>query len=481
MSVLNCTQFTQLLVDQTPVYDKLILADIRPTDGWIGHVSTGRFPAFSDSQLVLDRFNHVFPDTTYQWNRVTSQQSLTTEGQEGCGDTSGGYGPCDPTEHCIGWGNTRVTYYLEKQSWQTPLLCFDQMMHVTHAKEHFRQIISDILKPATSAIMSGFLRKRAEVHAGRKWVADANMTQYTGTWSSNANGQEIYYTITSTAGAAVMPTSKLTPQMLQRRVHPLMLSGYMGKQPFKDMPPLIELVTDMETTWDLDKQAGSASTLQLADGTTANYTLPQQWRFTDWSEANKYWKYGFQGQLGNYAIRVDPTPLRFVYIGNPTATSRRFQLLLPYQNVAATNGLRSSVNDDYQNAPYQISIIWHRQALQILVSDSSPVNPEMPFSARDFGGKWQFVMDNLGACPNTGIAIDNRRRNKGQFIADFKLAAKPMYTEFCEAIFHLREPACVNTIDICSAQSYSAQSYDSCNDTCADDDVEGSTQDNVTN
>ena len=440
MAIVSCDKFTQFLVNQEPVYDRLILSDIRPSEGWIGHISTGTFPAYSGVEHTLDRFNHVFPDITQAWNRTQASSCVGT--------------PCDKTENCIGWGATRITYFLEEQSWATPLLCYDQEMHITHAREHFRQIISDILKPATNEIMSNFFRRRALEHAGRKWVADANMTEFTGSWVL-AGTQEIYY------DATACPTSKLTPQMLQRRVHPLMLLGYMGKQPFKDSPPFIELVTDMETTWDLDKQTTVSS-------------IGDKWRFTEWDAANKYWRYGFGGQLGNYVIRVDPTGLRFNLVGAAPGGGCRFQVVLPYTNVASSGaggaaGLKSEVNDDYQNAQYTMSFIWHKKGMEALVADATPVNPEMPYSSRNFGGKWQFVMDNLGA-DQDGCVIENKRRNKGQFIADFKLAIRPLYTEFVEAIFHKREPACVTVVAPCNADpGYPTQDYDSCNEVCAEE------------
>jgi len=437
-TILSCTQFTQFLVDQTPVFDKEILMDIRPTDGWIGHMSMGQFPSYSGTEHTLDRFNAVFPDTTQQWNRVYST---------GCVGT-----PCDKTEHCIGWGAERITYYLEEQSWATNLLCFDKDMHITHAKEQYRQIISDILKPATSAIMSQFMRKRALTHAGKKWIADANQTEFTFAWVLSGTSETFL-------DVSALPTSKLTPQMLQRRVARLMGEGYFGKQPFKDMPPLIELVSDMETVWDLDR---SVSLLSIGD----------KWRFSEWDAANKYYRYGFSGQLGNYATRVDPLGMRFNYRGQVgVGGTHRFQIVLPYRNVASSGaggepGIKSEYNPDYDRAQYGISFIWHKKGMEALVSDATPINPEMPFSSRNFGGKWQFVMDNLGSGPD-GCVIENKRRNKGQFIADFKLAIKPRYTEFVEAIFHKRERACVIEIDTCATDpGYPTQDYDSCNTAC---------------
>ena len=443
--------FAQYLVNQEPVYDKLILADIRPTDGWIGNVDTGSFEAFSGVQHTLDRFNHVFPNTTKTWKPVAAGNCLGT--------------PCDKQEHQIGWGASRLVYFLEEQSWNTQLICFDSAMHITHAWEHFRYIISDILKPATSDIMSNLLRKRTAQFAGKKWVASALMTDFTYNWvlGGAGNDEEIYIDCTA------IPTSKLTPQMLQRRVEPLMRTGYMGKQPFKDMPPLIELITDMATCWELERLGGSTGI-----GLGATPTVSGNWRFEQWDAASKYWRYGFSGQIGNFAVRVDPLGLRFNYIGRQLNGLYRFQVVLPYRNVVSSGaggaaGLKSVSNDDFDKALFGWSFIFHRKGIQALVADAAPVNPEMPFSSRNFGGKWKFVMDNLGL-DESGCVIENKRRNKGQFIADFQLAIRPQYTEFLDLIFHMREPSCVLEVRPCNDNlEYPEQSYDSVNPPCPED------------
>ena len=466
---LNGTQFAQLLVDQQPVYDKMILEDIRPEDGWILHVETGKFPAYSGVQHTLDRFNHVWPDVTKAWVPTTAGNCLGT--------------PCTKTENYITWGSTRLTYYLEEQSWATPLLCFDQEMHVTHAKEQFRQIITDILKPATSAINSNFLRKRVAQFTKNKWVANANFGvggdgvfqyQWLQTTDPNSAGSLTEAFIdTNTPPTRVF---MLTPQMLQRRVQPLMQVGYFGKQPFKDMPPLIELVTDLETLWALDHLGG-----QQGVGAGNNPTVVGNWRFESWDATSKYWKYNFTGQIGNYAVRVDPFNLRFNYVGQISGNfpwaggvSYRYNVVLPYKNIPSSgaggaSGTKDDVNPDYANAQFRWTYIWHRRAVQCLVADASPVNPEMPYSSRNFGGKWQFVMDNLGVDQN-GVAIENKRRNKGQFIADFKQAIRPQYTEFSELIFHKSAPAAVAEIATGVADAnypYPTETYSSDPSTCA--------------
>lgn len=432
--------YAQFLVTQTPIFDKQILADIRPGDGWPGHVQIGTFDAFSGSEHTLDRFKHVFPDITYQWDDVSDQ---------GCDGT-----PCDPKERCLGWGASRVHYGLEQQSWATNLLCFDQLMLLTKAKQHVAQITTDILKPATVNIFSNFIRKRAfTVGTLKHWVANATMSDFTGTFTA-VGDREIYFDTT------VAPTSKLTPQMLQRRVPELMRYGYMGKNPYKDSAPFIELVTDLETAWELDKLATSGGTPGVANN----------WRFTQWDAANEYWRYGFSGQLGNYAIRVDPMQLRFNYVGQVGALFR-YQVILPYTNVATSGaggdaGLGSIPNTDWDNAQYALSFIWHKMAMEIQVLGNASIGGGTTFNERNFRGLWQFVTHDLGEDCN-GVAINNTRGNKGKFIADFKLAAKPMYTELAEAIFHKREPACIITVDTCANDpGYPEQSTGSCNCVC---------------
>ncbi len=75
-------------------------------------------------------------------------------------------------------------------------------------------------------------------------------------------------------------------------------------------------------------------------------------------------------------------------------------------------------------------------------------------------------MNNLGA-DGSGNVIENKRGNKGQFIADFKQAIRPEHPEFLVVFFNRREPLCVPTIGNCNpSPGYPAQTYGSCDDVC---------------
>jgi len=448
-----CEKFTQFLVDEQPHFDEDILSDIRVTDSWIGNVATGVFEAHTGVEHTLDRFKHVFPNTTKSWSTTRYTHCLGT--------------PCDPTRHQIGMGAERITYHLVDQHWATPVLCFDQLRHVSHSQDHWTQILAKTLRPATSAIMSNFLRRAALDNANNRFVVNATMPQFTFQWT--AVGTDEYYLDTSINPSTV---GKLAPQHLQVRFHPLMLQGYAGENPFKETVAMIEFVSSIETAWELDKLGGST-------GVGGTPSIPGNWRFTSFDAANAYWRYGFSGQIGNFLIRADSMPLRFNFVGDRGAAvgvnRYRYQVILPYENNVAAGaggepGIGSDPNDDFQTARYELGFIMHKRAMTLKVSEMTTINPEMPFLHRSLAGKWRFVMDNLTCGTDVNgnpIAVDNADRNKGQFRADFEHAVRPEHTEFMEAFFYVREPLCLPFIASCSNQvGYPVQIYGSAPTPC---------------
>ena len=449
--------YATFLVNQTPVFDELILSDIRPTDGWLLNVATGTTPMGTPSEITMDRFRAVFPNTTKTWTRVPVAGS-------GCSGN-----PCDPVQHQIAWGADRLTYYEEEQAWGTPLFCFDQMMNITAAEQHLSQIVSDILKPATSAISSNFLRKRALLWAKKKYMANKNLDAFTFQWTlTGANSDEETYLDTNANPNRIF---KLVPQMLQNQYEPLMLIGYGGKNPFKETAQFIELVTDMNSQWELEKLGG-------ATGVGGVPSITSNWRFTQFSDADKYWRFGFSGQLGNFMVRTDNMGMRFNFVTDLGAGANggngnryRYQIVLPYKNGVTSGaggaaGLGDDANPDYTRAQFGISFIWHKMGMELLVPEAGSINPEMPFAHRNLAGQWAFHMDNLGQDAN-GVTINNEWRNKGKFAAWFKYYIRPKYYEFINVFFHQREPFCMPEIDTCAADpGYPSQCYASTLPSC---------------
>lgn len=422
-NMISCNQFKEFLVSQEPVYDKQILKDIRPFDGLIGYYATTNFDAYTGVQHTYDRFKSVFPNVTNPWTTIQSGNCL---GQ-----------PCDPVENKIGWGYERKTYNLEGQSWASQLLCFDDIMTKTRAKDHFRQIIDDVLRPATNWVMTYYLQRKAMELASAKITVKAGLPEDT-TFTWEAGGYSILDTNYD-------PTGRLTPDILRSRVTRQYFLGAInaGKNGFDKL----ELHTDKDTFHWLQKE---------------DPTLKDKWRFGEFAPAAKeFYEYGFMGFVGDFMVKVLQFPMRFNKM-----SAGRYQLVLPYKNVATTEGIGSDFNPDYENAQYQISYINNRRALIVEPFIPEAVNQQMPFMVRDYGGRWKFVTNDLGADCN-GKPIDNSRGNKGKFIADFRLAIKPAYPEWLEVFFHKRDKPCILIIDTCNADpGYPSQDYNSANGTC---------------
>lgn len=419
----KCGAFTDYLIRKIEHLDEEMLKTIVPTDQLMGMVESGPFPAYNGTTHEFDRIERVVPDLTGAWARTTSGSCVGT--------------PCDPDAKKIGFGSTRESYFLEQRSYESDLFCFDEIMTADRAIEQFAGIVMN-LKEATVWVVSDWIRLSLLRIAGKKWLASAALTDFTYTWDANYENMTV----------SALPTSKLTPAMLQRRVQPLAYKGAMGMRP-KGAEMSLELITDMDTLYAMEQ---------------GNTSLQTAWRFKEFdSAAKEFYKYGWAGRIGNYNVHTDLFPMRFV-LASGTTLKRVF----PYKTEASTLGIKSVDNDDYILASYQISFIHHPSAMKHLTLNPKSVNPMMPFLNRDLAGKWQFVMDNLGADAN-GCVIDNKRRNKGMFIADFKFSAKPWRTEWEEAILHQREPICVTVNPLCDPSLLSHGSegnYDSANALC---------------
>ncbi len=409
----------------------MIIRSLHPVDTWIGHVSTGQFEAEDGVEHTFDRFENVFPDLRGAWEDVTGTSCV---GQ-----------PCDPSETKIGMGFSRDSYKLQRKSYATDLFCFDQILSADRAKRQFAHVVRT-LRRATSIIISHRLRTEGLRIAKHKWAtANNTLVPITATWDATMT----YLTVST------LPTSKITARHLQRRVEPQIREGALGEEINRGAQPMLEFVTNMDETWN------------MVEG---NSELTDHWRFQQWENVSQYYQYGWVGKLGNYGLRADWNPLRFNIVQQNADGSWLLQLLQPYTNVAATEGIKESVNSDFDNAPVQLNFIWHRKAMTSLVRDTTAINPEMPFAARDFGGKWQFVMDNLTCGTDVNgnpIAVDNARRNKGKFLSDFAFATQSEYPELAEAFFSLREPPCVTDLPTCASTPYPyPQTYSSSNDLC---------------
>lgn len=424
-----CNEFTDFLSRQSEHLWKDVIRDWRPVDSaYIGHFKSQPYPAFWGTQGTFDRVHVAFPNLATPWGTVTAESCVGT--------------PCDPPAIEIGMGYTRNEFSKKRIRAKTQLFCFDQISSADHARQQFK-ITIDGLRKTSNWINSDHLRLETHLGAGAVLsgtgslnIVDAGKTSVDPIWNAD-------YTVLNTGG--VYPTSKLTMGYLQNYIEPFMFNGYFDES--TDIPPMpmAKLVTDMTTQQQLVQE---------------DTTLQQLYRFTDFNKGGELYKFGVVKAAGNFMFAVDAFPMRFQKSGN------LLYRVWPYVNEATTSGIRPVVNPAYVNAAFQISNIIHPAGLTILTENPEPVNPDMPFLIRDFGGKWQFAMDNLGEDAN-GCVIENIARNKGLFWADFENAIKYERPELIASILHLRSNPCISQNNTCvSYPAYVEQDFDSANTPC---------------
>lgn len=416
--------FTDFLIRRTPHYDTDILKDVTPINGWVGQVPTGDWGAFSGTSRIGHRIRRMFPDLSGCWKTVIETGCLNS--------------PCDPTRKKVGFGFDQFEYHLEETYFETDIFCFPLILSADAAKEQFAAVIEG-LREATIWIWNQRFRTEAVRACRTKVLVGALFADADPLWNDDC-------TIMQTNGA---PTSKLTIQFLQRYVDPLTLAGYFGKQYLLKGGMFVELITDAITSNNLREN---------------NPALQNFCQGLSPEEFYRLYQYGVTGTIGNFMLHLDPTPLRYQQV-----TPTTYQMVQPYENTPAASGIGGDVNTPYLQACYQWDFLWHRDVMKSLVRRTSPVNPQMPFSAIDFGGRWQFVQDNMVTTDDNGniIPVGNEMRNKGKFIANFSAATKPAHTEWGVAMFSMREIACVVDDPPCQpCYPYVAQDYSSANDPC---------------
>lgn len=435
----NCKAFNDVLFDQAPHFDKEILKDYKPTDdAWIGHVATMPWDAFTGYLHTYDQIHIGYPDLTQAWSQLAANQT-------GCVNNA-----CDNPSICVGWGETRKDYGLEQTTYETNVLCFDQIDSKAKAKVLMSNVISGI-RDISKEVWSDYIRRNSLMRNETLYIASMNNPGLTVPITA---GMFTGAMATINLGSAAnVPTTVLTMPYLQRFYAPLIGNGYFNG---KFVPTgVFKLVTDTITSNQLIEQ---------------NPTMSQFFRTDGVEKVAMLWKYGISANVGNFGISWDLNPARFYHVGNGV-----LHRVWPYINVAADIGIKRQYNQQYELAPIQYSAIWHPEAMKRATPSLTPI-ADMPFMTRDLGGSWNFTGGNRDRFfaktdPATGqtCQVDNKKGNKGFFWADFRSGFKMEYPQWTRPILHLREPGCLVNLTPCSTPpAYVTQDYSGCNAICSD-------------
>lgn len=411
----NCSAFNSYLFRRVPDFDKELAKDRFPLSyTYLGLYPTDTWEAFTGDTHTWDRVHVSMQNDSGCWPEVDIDACVGT--------------PCDTTRSFTGWGSTRAEYGLFKNEIQSPVFCVDQLRHTEMARQQLAAIIEGH-KEIPNYTFSDFMRLYSMRSADYLYIAGDDNTRVTVSSSIFSNNCK-NVALGSTNN---LPTSKLTVQYLNRWVPTLFANGYHNKQYTPDAK--FSMFTDIQTQQEL---------------TVQNPALAGMFTAADFAKGGKFFQFGAMSGVGNFLLKLDPTPLRFQHIGGGV-----LQRLWPYENVATTIGKRPVYDQDYENAEYQMYHVYSRDTRKIYVGETTPVNPEMPFLARNLMGKWSWKTPDVFQArdPNTGTTCTyyNDKKNKGYFLGEWEVGVKTIYPEIEMVIIAKREPQVVVDVPRCAA------------------------------
>lgn len=401
---IDCGKFSAYLARRTPNFIKAFVEDLFPRDvPYLSLYQNKTWDSYTGTAHTWDRIHVAMPNDAGDWEQMNADACAMNI--------------CDPQSRQIDWGSTRATFGKFRRRWKTRILCLDQIRHVEEAAAQLEAIWKGLMK-VPEYVQSDWLKYQQVLGANFIFICGAADTQVTVTAAMFTGGLNKI----DLGGAGNVPTSKLSMPYLMRRIPPLMYQGYFDGE----FTPAgkYKLYTDIQSAY------------ELCNG---NPALTAMYDAADFEKGGKYFQYGAMMGCGNFMLTIVPYPPRFYHTGSGV-----MQRVWPFQNQAATIGLTPVLDPQYENAPYQISVIPHRLAREIYVGEIPSVHSQFKFGSRDLWGKWTWINDAYLSAydPNTGAAcnMENPVRNKGYFLADFEAGTRNTRPELECVILHQREP-----------------------------------------
>lgn len=393
-----------------------IIKDMHPRDViYTSLYESKPWTAFTGTQHTRDRIHVARANDMGDWTQIDAGACAMNI--------------CDPSSRQIGWGSTRTTFNKFQRRYKTRILCLDQLRHVEEAAQQMEGIWQG-LALVPEDVNGNFIRYQQA--SGADYLHICGSAGYKVSGATFTGGLNVI----TLGSASYVPASKLTMPFLQSKIAPLQYNGYFDGE----FTPTgkFQLITDMQSQYELSN---------------GNPALSGMFDAADFEKGGKFYQYGAMGGCGNFLFKTDPFPARFYHMGGGV-----LKRVMPYENVAATVGIKPQVSAAYENAPIQLSVIPHRKARTQYTGEIAQINPNMKFGTRDLYGKWNWINDDylVAYDPNTGAEceMDNPVKNKGYFLADFEMSLESVRPELECVILHLRETQAVADVPRAASVTY---------------------------
>lgn len=449
LSSASCAAFNDFLGRRPFNWDGKIAKDRKPRNYiYTGMYKTETWPSFTGTNHLHEKVYVARANDPGMWPQFFADPCLGT--------------PCDNPTRYIGHGVDQLSYGRFRQDYQTAVFCLDQMNTIEEAVAKLNAIVEGY-KDVPEDVCGSFIRQLALRSAGTASqgaglflvgikdnygnplsidMAD-NMFAVNNTAGNkagtnnglflnlNANGQ-----LTALAASGKIPAantanlvtsmSQLTMEYLANHQEDLAGEGYHDKE------------------W-----AVSGKFSITMDDTTsrrllvANPELRGLYKASDFEKAGAFYSLGVNAGCGDWLFKRDPQQWRFDFRadldgfdlnGNVLANAVWIEQIQPYENVAATFGVKPQYSLRWKAAPLRFYHCFHREARTLEVGDITNVNKDMKFGmARSFMGKWDWKSPEYFTAfdPSTGTTcqFNNPKRNKGYFLGEYDFGFKTVYPE----------------------------------------------------
>lgn len=449
----QCQAFNDYLGRRPYDWDKKIAKDRKPSDYiYTGMYETQTWPSFTGTTHLHERVYVTRPNDPGLWTQFTADPCVGT--------------PCNVPRQFIAHGVDQLRYDRYKREYQTPVFCIDQLNTIEEAiakmaaiaegyKELPEMICSDFLrlltlrKAGTTAQGGGLFLIGVQDSSGNPVainIAD-NMFAVSKGESAvksnnsllinlNANGDLTAVSITTTALLAAA-IGQLSMEYLANMQEDLAANGYHNKEWL------------MDGKFSLTVDATTRRRLMVA-----NPALTQMYSAADFAKGGAFYSFGVTNGCGDWLFKEDKMQMRFRFradldgkdfAGNALTSAIWIEQVQPFENVAATFGLKPTFSTAWKNAPISLYHCYNRQARTIYVGDITSVNDDMKFGlSRSFMGQWSWKSPDYFTAvdPNTGTSCNyqNDKRNMGYWLGEYDLGEKTVYPEIERLMIGLHEP-----------------------------------------
>jgi len=452
LSAAGCAQFNDFLGRRPYNWDKKIAKDRKPHAYlYTGMYKTEQFPNFAGTTRLHERVYVTRPNDPGLWLQFTADPCVGS--------------PCDTPRQYIGHGVDQLRFDTYERNYQTPVFCLDQLNTIEEGitkmgaiaegyKDLPENICSDFLRVLTlrkagTTNNGGGLKicgpKDAQgnpvgvsvsdnmfaVSAGESLVSSKNTLLI----NLNANGDLTALGFGTTALLAAS-MGQLSMEYLANQQEDLAANGYHDRDWL--VAGKFSITTDATTRRQL---------------LVANPALTQMYSAADFAKGGAFYSFGITSGCGDWLFKEDKMQMRFRFrgdldgkdfSGNALAGAVWLEQVQPFENVAATFGLKPVYSTAWKNAPVRLYHVYNRDARIVYGADISSVNSEMKFGlARSFMGNWSWKSPDFFRAldPKTGTMCDfqNDKHNKGYWLGEYRLGEKTVYPEIESLVLALGE------------------------------------------